>query len=36
MVKWSDETWVVWLPDNEDVGVFVGGIVLLVQEVEFR
>jgi hypothetical protein len=30
VVKWSDEKQVVWLvPDNEDVGVFFGGIVSL-------
>ena len=25
----------MWVPDNEDVGVFVGGIVLLLQKVVF-
>ena len=32
-VKWSNEKSVAWLPDNDDVGVFVGGIVLF-QEVK--
>ena len=34
VVRQNDEEWVVWLPDNEDVGVFVGGIVFLPLEVE--
>ena len=28
---WNGEKWVVYLPDNEDVGVFLGGIVSLLQ-----
>jgi len=33
-VKWSNEKQVARLPDNDDVGVFVGGIVFLFQGVE--
>ena len=36
MIKSNNEKWVAWIPDNEDVGVFVCGIVLLLQEMELR
>ena len=31
VVRRSDKEWVTWLLDNADVGVFVGGIVSLLQ-----
>ena len=34
MIKRNDEEWVVTLPGNEDVGVFFGGIVWLLQGVD--
>jgi hypothetical protein len=35
-VKRRGEEWVVWLPDNEDVSVFVGVIAFSLLEVKFR
>ena len=34
MIKRNDEKWVISLPGNEDVGVFFGGIVWLIQGVD--
>ena len=36
VVRRSDKEWVTWLLDNADVGVFVGGIVSLLQTQEFN
>ena len=34
-IRWSDEEWVICLPDNRATDVFIG-IVFPLQEVEFR